>query len=193
MKHLLSLVMLLASFAALAQTPVNFELHRSGFSAPNGEDFVVVPMENASAHTIFQTIYANVVPLVNDGQKQITVVDDAMIKVALPMPVTSMRQLLVKYDVFGTFIFEFKIKDGRVRVGAPYIEGMINGVPSGIVGSEKPFIPVTFNSILADWFEKSGKPKEKKIKEIDSFTFVVNYTINTALGLTTSKKQEDNW
>lgn len=185
--------MLLASFAAIAQTPVNFDIQRGGFCSSTGEDFVVVPMENTSAHTIFQTIYANVVPMVKDGQKQITVVDDAMIKVTLPTFVAAKRQLITKYNFFGMIVLEFKIKDGRVRVAAPYFEGLLDGEPAEIMGSSIPCVPISFNDILSDWFEKNGKPKQKKVDEISAFTGKVNYAVNTALGLTSDKKKEENW
>lgn len=84
---------------------------------------------------------------------------------------------------FGLYYqLEFRIKDGRVRVSAPYFE---DDNEVGDIGN--------FAKIVKKWF-KNGQVKEKETKTVAGLELYINGIINSILGLTgRTSNIDDDW
>lgn len=178
--------MLVLSVTAMAQDKVNFNLTPIGsFITDGGEDFVVVPFEGKSAHQIYQLLATNVGSLYNDPSKVMSGVEDASIKVRAYSANLCQKKVVLTFDGGGYYQLEFKIKDGRVRVSAPYIENQISFETQPISFGE-------FRYIVSKWYEKkTGEPKNKNKRDIYRIEHQVNSIINSILGF--NANQEEEW
>lgn len=186
MKKLLMLVMLVLSATAIAQDKVQFNLTPIGsFITDGGEDFVVVPFEGKSAHEIYQTLATNVGSLYNDPSKVMSGVEDASIKVRGYSSNLCLKKAILTFGGGGHYQLEFKIKDGRVRVSAPYIENQISFDTQPISYGE-------FRHIVSKWYDKkTGEPKDKNKTDIFRVENQINRIVNSILGLNENQAEEE--
>ena len=191
MKKFITLLLLVCPILAFAQDLVSFKLTPEGtFTTASGEDFVVINFEGKSAHEIYQTLASNVGSVYNNPSKVMSGVDDASIKIRSIIPVSQKIDKIfmlgdVLIEVNGYMQYEIRIKDGRVRVAAPYIENDI-WIEGGASGN--------FRNLVSQWFKHEKKEKkrienEKKIAELE---MRVNSVINSVLGLN-KNQDDDNW
>ena len=187
MKKLFLLLFSLVAFSSFAQ--VDFRLKSDGnFLTLLGEDYVVVPYEGKSAHEIFNMLKANIAAVFNDASKVTNSVDDTYIKVrgfashGKIFPYIT----IMKLSVEGFYDLEFKIKDGRVRVSAPYIEE-----EATMVGGTAP-IAVSYRGMLQKHiFESNGSIKKKRVKDVPKIEAYINGILNSIL--LEREKIEDDW
>lgn len=193
MKKLLTLLLLVCPIFALAQDLVSFKLTpEANFVTASGEDFVVVPFEGKSAHEIYQLLASNVGSVYNDPSKVMSGVDDASIKIrAFSNNLYTQKVLGIPHAWEGYYQLEFRIKDGRVRVSAPFVENDISSPslsPNAIGGNRG-----SFSHVVKKWF-KNGEVKEKEAKHVTNVEYQMNGAINAILGLSGStSKVDDDW
>lgn len=191
MKKFITVLLLICPLLAFAQDLVSFKLTPEGtFTTISDEDYMVIPFEGKSAHEIYQTLASNVGSVYNDPSKVMSGVDDASIKIRSIIPISQKIDKIfmlgdVLIEVNGYMQYEIRIKDGRVRVTAPYIENdiWIDGGASG-----------NFRNLVSQWFkpEKKEKKRVENEKKITELEMRVNSVINSVLGLNKTQ-EDDNW
>ena len=184
MKKFLTLILLFCPILVFAQDLVTFKLTpQATFVTASGEDFVVVPFDGKSAHEIYQTLASNVGSVYNAPSKVMNVVEDASIKIRAFSPSFFKQKIIGVPIEFGLYYqLEFRIKDGRVRVSAPYFE---DDNEVGDIGN--------FAKIVKKWF-KNGQVKEKETKTVAGLELYINGIINSILGLTgRTSNIDDDW
>ncbi|MDE6049465.1 MAG: hypothetical protein K2G09_07220 [Paramuribaculum sp.] len=186
MKKLLTLIVLFLSVNVMAQEKVHFNLTPlASFITDSGEDFVVVPFEGKSTHEIYQTLSTNVGSIYNDPSKVMSGVEDASIKVRGYSSNLCQKKVILTFDGGGHYQLEFKIKDGRVRVTAPYIENQITF-------NTQPISYGEFRYIVSKWYDKkTGEPKDKNKNDISRVENQINGLVNSILGLDASTAEEE--
>lgn len=188
-KRIISCVILLVSyFTSIAQ--VNFKLQADGrFVTEDGADYVVVPFEGKTAHELFVMLTSNITSIYRDASKVMNTVEDNVVKVrgfaenGTIFPFITM----FRFSVEGYYQLEFKVRDGRIRVSAPYIENeaMYTGGPEGP-------IPVTYTGMIQKHlFDENGNVKKKRAKDVASIETFINSIINRIL--TESEVIEEEW
>lgn len=190
MRKLLFIFTMMMPFLMSAQDVVQFVLTNDGlYKAENGDDFIVVPFEGKSAHQIYQELASNINSLYNNPSEVMTSVEDASIKVrAISDDIIRARLMGLGQSESGYYQLEFKIKDGRVRVSAPYIESQVWCVTSK-GRSYSDFAP-----LVKKHFNKDGSLKDGKRAE--DYAIVVskmNSIINAILNLSASQDSNEDW
>ncbi len=189
MLKLISLIFcIICSLSTFAQ--VNFKLQADGrFVNEDGSDFTVVPFEGKSAHDIYVMLTANVTSIYNDASKVMNTVEDNTVKVrgfadsGKIFPFITFLRLSVE----GHYQLEFKIRDGRVRVSAPFIEE-----DATMTGGTSGPTPVIYSKMLQkNLFNKDGSIKKKREKDVAGIELYVNSIINKIL--TDTPQVEDDW
>lgn len=174
---------------AMAQDLVTFKLTpQSTFTSESGNDFVVIPFEGKTAHQIYQVLASNVSSLYNNPSKVMTGVEDASIKIrALSDNMYTNKFMGASGHVPAYYQLEFRIKDGRVRVSAPYIE---DTATFHMYGSDNEG---AFRRVSKKWF-KNGEVKEKNKGQVAEVENNLNTLINSILGLIgSSVTADDDW
>lgn len=190
MKKILFLLLMMCPVLAYSQGLVNFKLQpNASFKTSTGEDFVVVPFEGKTAHEIYQMLRTNVGTYINKASSTLSEVEDASITVfAHSDNLYTMKLLGIPHYWQGNYKLEFRIKDGRVRVSAPYIVNEIyaKDVKSNVRSGN-------FDYYVNKWF-KDGKAKEKELANVNRVENIVNRGINTILGLQgETVKIDEDW
>lgn len=181
MKNLLTLLLFVCPIIAYGQELVSFKLTPTAqfTTSSTSEDFIIVPFENKSAHEIYQMLATNIGGVFNDPSKVMSGVEDASIKIRAIIPISQKVEKIfmvgdVLIEVDGHIQYEIKIKDGRVRVSAPYIENNI-WIDGGASGN--------FRNLVSQWFkaEKKEKKRLENEKKISDLELRVNSTLNSIL------------
>lgn len=171
MKKLIAIVMMLLPMLAWGQQmagSVWFDLQPDGqFLTKDGKDFVVVEYEGKTAHELYQMIATNIGSAYNDPSKVMSGVEDASIKVRAYCPNLVQKKLILTFNGGAYYQLEFKFKDGRIRVSAPYIEREV------IFDSQPPQY-ANFYDIVAKWYKKGELKKGDRVKYE-----VLNITVNS--------------
>lgn len=192
MKKILLLLLFICPFFVSGQELVSFKVTPDGnFVSSMGEDFVVVPFEGKSAHQLYQMLASNVGSVYNDPSKVMSGVEDVSIKIrAFSDNIYTKKVMGISHPFCGYYQIEFRIKDGRVRVSAPYVEDDIDAPTiSNQFGGNKG----SFRYIVKKWF-KDGQLKEKEVPNAVNIESQLNGAINSVLGLTGSASTiDDNW
>ena len=192
MKKVILFLLLICPFIMSAQELVSFKVTPDGnFVSSTGEDFVVVPFEGKNAHQIYQMLASNVGSVYNDPSKVMSGVEDASIKIrAFSDNIYTKKVMGIPHAFQGFYQIEFRIKDGRVRITAPYVEDSLDAPSiSNQFGGNKG----SFRHIVGKWF-KNGKLKEKEAPNASNIELQLNGAINVILGLSGStSKVDDDW
>lgn len=189
MKKLIAILMMLLPMLTGAQELANFVLMPDGtYQTEDGKDFVVIPFEGKTAHQIYQELASNVAATFNDPSKVMSGVDDASIKIrAHSDDLVRNRVMGIGQSMGGYYQLEFRIKDGRVRVSAPYVEEEVGFWMGG-----------KYNSNKFEWFVKkhfkNDKLKDGKRKEdYDIVVAKMNGVINNILNRSAVQDANEDW
>lgn len=189
MKKLIAIVMMMLPMLTWGQELANFVLMPDGtYQTEDGKDFVVIPFEDKTAHQIYQELASNVGSTFNDPSKVMSGVEDASIKIrAHSDDLIRNRVMGLGQSMGGYYQLEFRIKDGRVRVSAPYVEEEVGFWMNG-----------KYNSNKFEWFVKkhfkNGKLKDGKREE--DYKIVVakmNGIINRILNSSSVQDANEDW
>lgn len=150
--------MVLIPLLGKSQDLVFFQLQPNGtFLTSSGQDFAVVSYEGKNSEEIYKQLSTNIGIVFNNPDKVMSGVEYSFIKVRTIIPISEKIEKIimmgnVKIEVDGYLQYDIKIKDGRVRISAPYIENdvWIDGGASG-----------TYSNIINSWFKPEKKGKEK--------------------------------
>ena len=183
---------LTSSFMGYAQEIVSFKLTpEATFLSNDGEDFIIVPYEGKSAHEIFQLLATNAASVFNDPSKVMSTVEDKSIKFRSIIPVAQKEVKLLNQRTLaeskGFLQLEIRIKDGRIRISAPFVENdiWIDGSP----------MQGNFQNLVSQWY----KPEKKEKKRIENENFRnslesrVNLIVNSIIGSTPQMEEDDDW
>lgn len=191
MKKILNIVILSLLFMTASAQSVNlqadFTLLETGsfVSAENHEkDFVVIPFEGKSQQELYQMIKTNASLVVNHPDQQVSGVEFSVVKVNIEQHLLTDVVMMLPLSCNGIVYYEFQIKDGRVKVNAPYV-----GRPCHYGTSDKTCY---FDSVVKGYFKK-GVLKEKKAEEFNGLINQTNLIINSILGLTNLENQAEDW
>lgn len=183
MRKVLMVLLLLFPMIVGAQELVKFVLMPDGtYRTEEGADFVVVPFEGKTAHQIYQELASNVGATFNDPSKVMSGVEDAFIKIRAFSDVLIRGGLMGSHAYGGYYQLEFRIKDGRVRVSAPFIE-------------EKVWdeYEEARHSSLAKKYFKDGKLRENRSSDYSIRVAKMNKIINRILFTTVYQDVTDAW
>ncbi len=188
-KILLFIAFSLICLIGYGQQTVEFKVYPDGsFRTEDGKDFVVVEFEGKSAHEIFQELSVNVNSMYNNPSKVMSTVEDASIKIRAISDLVKTRRLGIPIYWSGYYQLEFQIKDGRVRVSAPFVETYLNdGAPK--------YNERKFKKLVGSFFT-DGEVKENKMDEYATLNLKFFYLINTILGTLQKEindESEEDW
>lgn len=153
------------------------------FKTDDGNDYEIVVYENKSTHDIYQLLSSNIVSLYNNASKVMTSVDETTIKIRALGTFFYYTALGRKIFLTGFYQLLFKIKDGRVRVSAPYLENRTENKDGYVV-------------YLDDHVKKMYKKgilKEKAETEYNFVNHTINSIIKNILGISNKTQEEQNW
>ncbi len=189
MKKLIVMMMLVLPMLAMAQDLVHFVLMPDGtYQTEDGKDFVVVPFEGKTAHQIYQELATNVGSVYNEPSEVMSGVEDASIKIRAHSDDLIRNRLMGIGQSFGGYYqLEFRIRDGRVRVSAPFIEEKVGFWMNGSYNSNK------FVFFVKKHF-KNGKLKDgKRAEDYNIVVAKMNGIINSILHTSTVQDAQDDW
>ena len=171
MKKLIAIVMMLLPMLAWGQNTADsvwFDMQPDGmFLTKDGKGFAVVEYEGKTAHELYQMIASNISSAYNDPSQVMSGVEDTSIKVRAYCASLVQKKMIFTFNGGGYYQLEFKFKDGRIRVNAPYIE-------REIVYDSQPPQYANFYDIVAKWFKKGELKKGDRVKYE-----VLNLTVNS--------------
>lgn len=189
MKKLLAIVMMVLPMLVGAQTgnDVWFEMQPDGsFLTKDGKEYVVVEYDGKTAHELYQMIAANIGSVYNDPSQVMSGVEDVSIKVRAIYPNILTKKLIFNFDGRAYYQIEFKFKDGKIRIDAPYIE-------ETVIFDTQPPKSDNFYRIISKWYNK-GELKDKNKVEYNVLNIKVNTPIRLILNPSGSdQKENDNW
>lgn len=186
MKKLLAMMLMLLPMLAGAQELVNFVLMPDGtYQTEDGKDFVVIPFEGKTAHQLYTMIATNVGSVYNDPSKVMSGVEDVSIKIRAYSPNLCSKKVVLTHNGGGYYQLEFKFKDERIRISAPYIENKIEF-------NTQPASYGYFRDIVSKWY-KNGVLKEKNKKDYDAIVSQINTIINAILHISTVQDATEEW
>ena len=164
-----------------AQELANFVLMPDGtYQTEDGKDFVVIPFDGKTAHQIYKELASNVGSTFNDPSKVMSGVEDASIKIRAYANVLIYRFVIgAKQPLGGYFQLEFKIKDGRVRVSAPYVEDKLDA-------------SFKFTKLVGAYF-KDGEIKPNKQGDYNTIVLQMNNIVNRILYTSSTQEATEDW
>lgn len=182
---------MLLPLIADAQEMVHFILKPNGtYQTEEGNDYVIINFEGKTAHQIFQELASNVASTYNNPSKVMSTVEDASIKIRAYSDdiIYGMPFGYIKIQPHGGYYqLEFKIRDGRVRVSAPFIEDELEWFDYQSKRSK-----LSFRTTVKKFF-KDGVLQEKKKKYYDHAVYKMNNTINKILYTSTIQDTMEDW
>ena len=192
MKKILLLVIgrlaCISSYAQVQAQKADFTLLKTGnFVAADSIDcnYFVIPFEGKTAEEIYKTLTTNAALVVNNPDKQVSGVEYSVVKVNIEQHLLSDVVLGMPLSCTGTMYYEFQIKDGRVKVNAPYV-----GKPCHYGTSDRVCY---FSSVVKGYFKKDTL-KEKKAAEFNALVKKTNLIINAILGIQPLQSTEsEDW
>lgn len=122
-KILLVIFFSLINIQCWSQQYVDFKLMPDvSFKTDDGNDYEVVEYPDKNSHEIYQLLTSNITTLYNNPSKVMTSFDETSIKVRALGTFFYYKALGRKIFLTGYYQLLFKIKEGRVRVSAPFLE-----------------------------------------------------------------------
>ena len=186
MKKLLILLCSLVAITGFAQ--VNFKLKADGsFQTPSGESYVVVPFQGKSAQEIFNLLQTNVLSIYRDASKVMNSVENTAIRIRGFAKSGEIFPFITIFEksLEGYYDLAFKIRAGRVRVSAPFIEDEVVSVVSEksqfLFGPVQPQIVSYREQLEKHIFEEDGSVKKKRVKDVANIEAFLNNIINSIL------------
>lgn len=174
-----------------AQELVEFVLMPNGtYQTKDGKNFVVISFDGKTAHRIYQELASNVSSTFNNPSKVMSGVEDVSIKIRAYSDNLVMAKPFgfVKDQPYGGYYqLEFRIRDGRVRVSAPIIEGECK-----YVSIDNRRYNGNFPNLVTKYF-KNGILRDNKRKSYDFIVARMNDVINRILYTSTIQDAIDNW
>lgn len=191
MKKVLTMFLILLPLIAGAQDLALFVLTPNGtYQTKDGNDFVIISFEGKTAHQIFQELASNVNSTFNNPSKVMSTVEDVSIKIRAYSSdiIFGMPLGYAKAQPYGGYYqLEFRIKDGRVRVSAPFVEDELEMFDYQNKRS------VHFFRTTVKKLYKNGELLEKKKKYYDHAVNKMNNTINQILYTSTIQDTTEDW
>ena len=190
MKRIITLFFLIACIGNIysqnVQEKANFTLLETGLFVDSitGDSFIVVPFEGKTAEELYQLLMENASLATNDPNHQVSGVENSVVKVRARQHLLTDVVMMLPLSCTGTMIYEFQIKDGKVRVNAPTIEE-----PCHYGTSDKTCY---FRSVAKGYFKK-GKLKEKKADEYNRLINKTNNVLNIILGVKSMEQEQNDW
>lgn len=184
---------------ALAQNEVNFILKEDGefYTVDNNQNFQIVNFDGMSSEDIYNTLLSNINSIYNDPKIIVSNVNNTSIKIRAIFTDIILCNLhnLVECMASANYQLEFRIKDGRVRVAAPFIEdGLAKEEISSYENTHKNRTAdmstgfASFRKQVSKQFKK-GVVKKKYKKYHDDTNKRMNALINSIL----NSDINDNW
>lgn len=173
------------SFQCIAQESVTFTVTENGaFYAPDGKDYVIIPYGDKSAKDIYVILASNINSMYNNPSKVMSGVEYTSIKIRARGDLVLTKNILGTESLLQAYYqLEFQIKDGRVKVAAPFVE-------KSLYLSTSPFHEFKqFSKVINGYFE-DGHVKEKKRKDYDILNSTINSIVNHILGV---NQNEEEW
>lgn len=187
-----ALLLAVLSFSMMAQNApqrsdrVNFTLLPTGqfVDSVTGEDYVVIGFPGDSVAHIYATLMRNISLVMNNPDKQIFGIEPSLIKAHAQMSLLVDKVMMLPLMCNGEVIFEFQIRDERVKVAAPSVtEPCHYGTTDNIC---------YFSNVTKGYF-KNGKLKEKKAGDYNKLLRKINNVVNTILGKGEVQTVETDW
>ena len=186
-----SLLLLMALMPLVCFGQINFKLNGSGcFEAQDGKDYIVVTCEGKTAHELYDIVRINVGKTFNSPKTVMSVVEDKSIAIlAISENFIAESTFLATENYKCDFNLQFDFKDGKIKVGAPAL-GELKWFKSAIdllkYGNENSASVI----ISKKFFDKKGKAKKKKIKDIEKIEARFNALLNALVAIPTAN---DDW
>lgn len=188
MRKFLFILALFFCMVSNAQGTVEFILTPDGYyKTEEGQDYTIVQFDGKTAHQIYQELASNINSIYNKPSEVMNGVEDSSIKVrAYSNDLIRARALGLGQSLGGYYQLEFQIKDGRVRVSAPYIESKVGYM------TPKGYSESNFRDMLKKHFKKDGTLKDgKRAEDYTAVVLKMNNIINLILNLSDSQQSED--
>lgn len=185
-----SLLLLLALMPLVCFGQNNFKLNGSGcFETQDGKDYVVLPCDGKTAHELYDIVRINVGKTYNSPKMVMSVVEDKSIAIsAYVQDIIIEGNFVAKVSYECDYNLQFDFKDGKIRVGAPKLGEM--------VWKKSAIDRMTYDDYSAStviskkFFDKKGKPKKKKMKDIEKIEERFNELLNALVAIPTAS---DDW
>lgn len=186
MKKVIVIVLMLIPLLAVAQDAPEFILTSDGtYQTADGKDFVVVPFEGMTAHQIYQELATNIGSTYNNPTEVMSGVEGSSIKIRAYSDFLWLNKFLgIPHRWGGFYQIEFRIKDGRVRVSAPYVED--------VSMDTLPLQKHAYGSLVKKWFKK-GELKEGDKEKYDAVVAHMNNIIARILFTSDTIEAVDEW
>lgn len=199
MKKFIFFCFCLFHIIASAQNEVNFVLKENGEYYTEGEsqNFQIVQFEGKSAEEIYTILLTNINSIYNDPKIIVSNVKNSSIKVRALLKEALFVNLygMAECWVAANYQLEFRIKDGRVRVSAPFIEDEL--IRENLSSYESSHTNKSSNSNTGFWsFRKQVSKQFKKgvVKnKYQRYHKEANQRINNIINNILSNNIDDNW
>lgn len=192
MKKLITMVLMLLPMIALGQGTTDFILSPEGsYTTKGGNDYEIITFDDKSAEDIYKMLMTGISGCYNNPDKVIVAnVPGSLLKIrAYSDDLARAKPFGYGKDQSweGYYQLEFRIKDGRVRVSAPYIEDDLVFYSRDRSPEHK-----SFRKIAKGYF-KNGEIKEKKRSGCEFIAGKINYIINKILNNAALENSDDDW
>ena len=155
---------------ASAQTKVDFFLTEDGtFKTQDGKNYAIVPFENKTQQEIYQILATNANSIYNDLSKVMSSVEYSSIKIRAIK--TFIRYIIDGWE--GYYQLEFQIKDGKVKVFAPFVEKEFTYFVEKELANTNIYAiqyRKTYASFVSGFFKNHKVKEKKRMRFEDVFT-----------------------
>lgn len=185
-----SLLLLMALVPFICFGQINFKLNGSGcFEAQDGKDYIVVNCDGKTAHELYDIVRINVGKTYNSPKMVMSVVEDKSIAIfAYVQDIIIEGNFIAKISYECDYNLQFDFKDGKIRVGAPKLGEM---VWQKITIDRMKYDNYSASNIISKkFFDKNGKAKKKKMKDIEKIEKEFNTLLDALVAIPTAS---DDW
>lgn len=185
-----SLLLLMALVPFICFGQINFKLNGSGcFEAQDGKDYIVVNCDGKTAHELYDIVRINVGKTYNSPKMVMSVVEDKSIAIfAYVQDIIIEGNFIAKISYECDYNLQFDFKDGKIRVGAPKLGEMV--WQKSAIDRMKYDNYSASNIISKKFFDKNGKAKKKKMKDIEKIEKEFNTLLDALVAIPTAN---DDW
>lgn len=185
-----SLLLLMALMPLICFGQINFKLNGNGcFESQDGKDYIVVNCEGKTAHELYDIVRINVGKTYNSPKMVMSVVEDKSIAIfAYVQDIIIEGNFIAKISYECDYNLQFDFKDGKIKIGAPKLGEM--AWQKSAIDRMKYDNYSASNIISKKFFDKKGKAKKKKIKDIEKIEARFNALLNALVAIPTAN---DDW